>query len=90
MTQPYPFTQTADTQHAKASAATRLRSSRLVGSDSPRLASILTGYGQSGSELLLTVSTLSQSSAEQESGADPAQIEASGGTCDKVLTVNNT
>ena len=33
MTQPYPFTHTADTKHAKASAATRLRSSRLVGSD---------------------------------------------------------
>jgi hypothetical protein len=32
MTQPYPFTYTADTQHAKASAATRLRSSRLAGS----------------------------------------------------------
>jgi len=31
MTQPYPFTHTADTQHAKASAATRLRSSRLRG-----------------------------------------------------------
>jgi hypothetical protein len=30
MTQPYPFTHTADTLHAKASAATRLRSSRLV------------------------------------------------------------
>jgi rhamnulokinase len=33
MTQPYPFTHTADTRHAKASAATRLRSSRLVGND---------------------------------------------------------
>ena len=32
MTQPYPFTHTADTWHAKASAATRLRSSPLVGS----------------------------------------------------------
>src|ERR1017187_1626216 len=31
MTQPYPFTHTADTWHAKASAATRLRSSRLRG-----------------------------------------------------------
>lgn len=30
MTQPYPFTYTADTQHAKACAATRLRSSRLL------------------------------------------------------------
>jgi hypothetical protein len=37
MTQPYPFTQTADTQHAKASAATRLRSSRLIGSDGWRI-----------------------------------------------------
>ena len=27
MTQPYPFAHTADTKHAKASAATRLRSS---------------------------------------------------------------
>ena len=32
MTQPYPSTHTADIKHAKASAATRLRSSRLVGS----------------------------------------------------------
>ena len=32
MTQPYPFTHTADIWHAKASAATRLRSSRLRGS----------------------------------------------------------
>ena len=43
MTQPYPFTHTftytADTQHAKASAATRLRSSRLLG-DVARLGSI--------------------------------------------------
>jgi len=31
MTQPYPFTYTADTWHAKASAAKRLRSSRLRG-----------------------------------------------------------
>jgi len=30
MTQPYPFTHTADTKHAKASAATRLRSSPLL------------------------------------------------------------
>jgi hypothetical protein len=33
MTQPYLFIQTTDTQHAKASAAMRLRSSRLVESD---------------------------------------------------------
>src|SRR5579864_155992 len=33
MTQPYPFTHTADTKHAKASAATRLRSSRLIVTD---------------------------------------------------------
>src|SRR5258708_23247292 len=32
MTQPYPFTHTADTWHAKASAAKRLSSSRLRGS----------------------------------------------------------
>jgi hypothetical protein len=31
MTQPYPFIHAADTSHAKASAATRLRSSRLRG-----------------------------------------------------------
>jgi len=31
MTQPYPFTHTADTKHAKASAATRLRSCPLLG-----------------------------------------------------------
>ena len=36
MTQLYPFTHTADTWHAKASAATRLRSSRLVGSSPHR------------------------------------------------------
>jgi len=30
MTQPYPFTHTADTKHAKASAATRLRSSTFL------------------------------------------------------------
>src|SRR5438445_107132 len=35
MTQPYPFTYTADTWHAKASAAKRLRSSRLRGSEKP-------------------------------------------------------
>jgi len=34
MTQPYPSTHTADIKHAKASAATRLRSSRLVWIDS--------------------------------------------------------
>src|SRR5579864_6336700 len=33
MTQPYPFTHTADTKHAKASAATRLRSSPLIVTD---------------------------------------------------------
>jgi len=32
MTQPYSFTHTADTKHAKASAATRLRSSPVLGS----------------------------------------------------------
>ena len=31
MTQPYPFAHTADTKHAKASAATRLRSSPSLG-----------------------------------------------------------
>src|ERR1700723_1334043 len=40
MTQPYPFIHATDTSHAKASAATRLRSSRLLGKNS----SVLLGF----------------------------------------------
>jgi hypothetical protein len=41
MTQPYPSTHTADIKHAKASAATRLRSSRFMWID--RSNSCMTG-----------------------------------------------